>query len=74
MKRLLLISIALLFVFGCGSYHGIMDIDTSKAEPACVRECATTYSNCFKTGIGYSNIMKACREAYAVCVSTCSSK
>ena len=62
-------------VTGCA--YSITDIDVSKAEPTCVRQCSVHYSSCVSQGnqIGFkTETLRACREAYAVCVQTCPTK
>ena len=60
-----------------GCAYSIADIDISKSEPACARQCTTTYSTCVSGGpsVGFkTETLRACKEAYAACVSTCPSK
>ena len=67
--------IATVFVIGCA--YSITDIDVSKSEPTCVRQCSTSYSSCVSQGnqIGFkTETLRACREAYAVCIQTCPTK
>jgi hypothetical protein len=57
--------------------YSITDIDISKSEPNCVRQCSTNYSSCVSQGnqIGFkTETLRACRESYAVCVQTCPAK
>ena len=57
--------------------YSITDIDVSKSEPVCVRQCSTNYSSCVSQGnqIGFkTETLRACRESYAVCVQTCPTK
>ena len=66
----LVISTGLLL--GCA--YSISDIDISKSEPSCVRQCTTTYSSCVSGGnqIGFkTETLRACQESYKVCVQTC---
>lgn len=76
MTNIRIICLALtLTLSGCA--YSIAEIDTSKAEPGCVRQCASTYSQCVTGGpqIGAkTETLRACREAYAVCISTCQAK
>lgn len=76
MKRLLnLLPFPVLLLSGCA--YTITDIDVSKSDPACVRQCTTTYSACVSGGnqIGFkTETLRACRESYAVCVQTCPTK
>lgn len=57
--------------------YSITDIDVSKSEPVCVRQCSANYSSCVSQGnqIGFkTETLRACRESYAVCVQTCPTK
>ncbi len=68
----LLISIS---ITGCS--YSIAEIDISNAEPGCVRDCSKTYSQCVSQGnqIGSKmETLRACREAYSICVQTCPPK
>lgn len=67
--------IAITLLSACA--YSIKDVDTSKADPACVRQCTTSYSSCVSGGpsIGFkTETLRACGEAYSVCVSTCPDK
>ncbi len=60
-----------------GCAYSIKDIDVTKVEPECGRQCTTTYSSCVQGGpiIGSKmETLRACREAYAACVQTCPAK
>ena len=62
-------------ISGCA--YSITDIDISKSEPTCVRQCSAHYSSCVSQGnqIGFkTETLRACRESYAVCVQTCPTK
>ncbi len=75
MRTLLAISICTFALTGCA--YSISDISVSNLEPSCVRECAATYSSCVSRGqqIGSKmETLRACKEAYSVCVNTCPSK
>jgi len=64
-----------LLISGCA--YSITDIDVSKSEPTCVRQCSASYSSCVSQGnqIGFkTETLRACRESYAVCVQTCPAK
>lgn len=70
--KLFFISSLVLFLASCA--YSITDIDISKSEPTCVRQCSTSYSSCVSQGnqIGFkTETLRACRESYAVCVQTC---
>jgi hypothetical protein len=72
MKTYISIVISIFFVIGCA--YSITDIDISKSEPTCVRQCSISYSNCVSQGnqIGFkTETLRACRESYGVCVQTC---
>jgi len=61
--------------FGCA--YSISDIDVSKTEPNCVRQCTETYSSCVSGGnqVGFkTETLRACKEAYSVCIKTCPPK
>ena len=71
------ISTLFLALITCGCAYSITDIDISKSEPTCVRQCSTNYSSCVSQGnqIGFkTETLRACRDAYAVCVQTCPTK
>lgn len=60
-----------------GCAYSITEVDTSRADPACVRECTAPYSSCVSGGpsVGLkTETLRACRDAYSVCVSTCPPK
>ena len=66
---------ALVVLSGCA--YSIKDVDVSKSEPNCVRECSKSYSQCASTGpaVGFkTETLRACKESYEVCISTCPSK
>ncbi|MCX5811094.1 MAG: hypothetical protein NT178_00905 [Proteobacteria bacterium] len=69
------LAIAFLALSGCA--YSITDIDVSKADPGCTRQCTTTYSQCVSGGpsVGFkTETLRACRDAYAICISSCPSK
>lgn len=60
-----------------GCAYSIAEIDTSKKEPACVRQCLGSYSPCVSQGpsIGFkTETLRACKEAYVICLNTCPAK
>lgn len=64
--------LSIFLIVGCA--YSITDIDISKSEPTCVRQCSTSYSSCVSQGnqIGFkTETLRACRESYAVCIQTC---
>jgi len=76
MKDLLQINIlGFLLLSGCS--YSILDIDVSKTEPNCARQCTETYSSCVSGGnqVGFkTETLRACKEAYSVCIKTCPAK
>jgi len=76
MKHLLVVNIfAFLLLSGCA--YSISDIDVSKTEPNCARQCTATYSSCVSGGnqVGFkTETLRACKEAYSVCIKTCPAK
>jgi len=71
MKKVSLIIIPLL-LSACS--YSISEIDVSKYEKTCVRDCSKSYSSCVSQGnqIGFkTETLRACRESYQVCVNTC---
>jgi hypothetical protein len=74
MKKLTSI-FATLLLTGCA--YSISDIDVTKTEPVCTRQCTATYSACVSGGnqVGFkTETLRACREGYAACVQTCPEK
>ena len=73
MKTLLMLSLLVVtFLSGCA--YSISDIDVSNVDPACVRECSKTYSECVSGGnqVGFkTETLRACKEGYEVCIKTC---
>ena len=70
---LMLVSGSLLV--GCA--YSIADIDVSKSDPTCVRQCSTVYSSCVSGGnqVGFkTETLRACQESYKVCIQTCPAK
>lgn len=71
----LLISLTMLALSGCA--YSIADIDVTKREPTCARQCTATYSQCVQGApvIGAkTETLRACREGYAACIQTCPAK
>jgi hypothetical protein len=59
---------------GAGCAYSIKDVDISRVQPDCARQCTVTYSSCIQTGpiIGSKmETLRACHDAYAVCIQTC---
>ena len=70
-----LIVITVLLLTGCA--YSIKDIDVSKAEQKCVRECSSNYSSCVSNGnqVGFkTETLRACKESFEICVNTCPAK
>jgi hypothetical protein len=68
-------AIITLLLSGCA--YSIADIDLSNTQPVCARQCTSTYSHCVSDGpsIGVkTETLRACKEAYVACVSTCPAK
>lgn len=76
MKLLLpAITITLTLLAGCA--YSIKDVDVSKVEPTCARECTATYSSCVSGGnqVGFkAEKLRACKEGYEACIKTCPAK
>jgi hypothetical protein len=76
MKKLLIaLLVATVLLAGCA--YSIADIDVSKSEPSCVRQCSTAYSSCVSGGnqMGFkTETLRACQESYKVCIQTCTAK
>lgn len=73
MNKLLIPLLVITGLLG-GCAYSISEIDVSKSEPSCVRQCTTTYSSCVSGGnqIGFkTETLRACQESYKVCVQTC---
>lgn len=65
--------IASLFFVGCA--YSIENINTSKSEPGCVRECLTSYSQCMYGNTPIQvDTRKMCKEVYQICINSCQSK
>lgn len=75
MVKILTLSIIFSVLVGCS--YSIKDIDVSKSEPSCVRECSSNYSSCVSQGnqVGFkTETLRACKESYSVCINTCPAK
>ena len=73
--QLTAITLLTLSIQGC-SYR-ITDIDVSHKESSCVRECTKSYSSSVSQGnqIGFkTETLRAAKDAYSICVSTCPTK
>ena len=74
MKRILIL-LSLAALSGCA--YSISEIDISKTESVCARQCTTTYSQCVQGGpvIGSKmETLRACKEGFEMCIKTCPSK
>lgn len=62
---------------GATPQESVESVDLKSKEPACVRECSTTYSDCVsRAGITYNrlvanDILRACGGALKICADTC---
>ena len=71
MKKLL-IFLMCLGLIGCA--YSISGIDVSNKDSSCIRQCTVSYSSCASGGpsVGFkTETLRACREAYSICVGTC---
>lgn len=67
----------LLLIIFTGCSYSIKDIDVSKADPGCTRECTKIYSQCVSGGssVGFkTETLRACKEAYEICIESCHRK
>ena len=64
---------------GATPQQSVETVDLSKKEPACVRECSTTYSACIQRAgfttnrLVANDILRACGGALKICADTCPS-
>lgn len=74
------VSLLALSLSGCAGVvpqQSLGATDLSKKEPACVRECSTTYSACIQRAGTTDNrriandILRACGGALKICADTC---
>ena len=70
MKLLALGLLSLITLFGCVSMN---DIDVSKVQPECARQCTASYSQC-ATGFQTVSSQMGCRDNLKLCVQTCPAK
>jgi len=69
------ITLLILSIQGCS--YSITDIDVKHKESSCVRECTKSYSSAISQGnqIGFkTETLRAARDAYSICISTCPTK
>ena len=71
MKKLIALLLPVLFT-GCQhmSVEDISEIDTSNKQPACVRQCTASYSDCVGEAFGIA-AQNSCGNAYKICINTC---
>ena len=70
MKKTIATATLTLSLFGCVS---LADVDTSKKNPNCVRQCSTTASQCMGNAITYPSV-SGCRDAFKICTDSCPDK
>jgi hypothetical protein len=63
----------ILVVSGCVSTN---DVDVTKTEPVCARQCTANYSACVSTpSVGTPTVLfYQCKEALKLCLQTCPPK
>jgi len=64
--------VVVILLSGCA--YSIRNIDVSNKSSECVRECTKSYSSCVSAGnqVGFkTETLRACKEAYEVCIETC---
>lgn len=71
MRRIYLLGAVTILAAGCAPT--LDDIDVSKKEPTCARQCTTTYSDCVARALAPGNF-RSCKEALRLCVQTCPDK
>ena len=74
--KMAIFAIGLAFLLS-GCSYSIKEIDVSDLDPECVRQCTASYSSCVSQGnqIGFkTETLRACQEAYSICVNTCPKK
>jgi len=72
MKFFTLVVLVVLILSGCA--YSIQDIDVSKVESNCARQCTMSYSSCVSGGnqVGFkTETLRACKEGYEACIKTC---
>ena len=75
MKKLIYLLVMVMLVSGCA--YSISKIDISKVESNCARECTKAYSQCVSgsPSVGFkTETLRACKEAYQLCIQTCPMK
>jgi hypothetical protein len=71
MNLLTICFLTLMVTTGC--VHSITDIDTSKKNQACVRECSGVYSRCLSGAFGIA-AQNGCGDGFKVCSNSCPDK
>lgn len=72
MKFFILAVPIIIILSGCA--YSIQDIDVSKVESNCARQCTMSYSSCVSGGnqVGFkTETLRACKEGYEACIKTC---
>ena len=75
--KLLLCAFAIAITTLADCFYSIRDVDVSKVESTCARQCTTTYSSCVSGGYHFGPKMEtliACKEGYEACIKTCPAK
>ena len=65
----------LVILSGCA--YSISNVDITNTESNCARECSKVYSQCVSGGpsVGFkTETLRACGEAYQICIKTCPTK
>lgn len=79
-RNVILIGVLALLLSACAGatpQQSVETVDLSKKEPACVRECSTTYSACIQRAgftdnrLVANDILRACGGALKICADTC---
>ena len=63
-----------IFIIFSGCAYSISEIDITKTESTCARDCIKIYSQCISGGpsVGAkTETLRACKEAYQLCIQTC---
>ena len=75
MKNLFILLTLTIVVTGCQhfSVSDVADIDTSKKDQTCIRQCTVGYSNCVGGAFGIA-AQNSCVNGFKVCSNTCPAK
>lgn len=77
---MLMSALALAGCAGATPQESVQTSDLEKKDPACVRECTSTYSSCVQRAGNTQNrlvandILRACGGALKICSDTCPAK